>query len=98
MFNSAYCTRCLKHLPEDLFDKKPDGSRKRICRADLTKASKRNAEGDVTIPYSDLIEDLVSNELSKSVTINLIDPDIDETLRISGPIMICNRQGADRGN
>jgi len=64
-----------------------DGSRKRICRDDLAKAAnahKRNAdnsEDKVIIPYSDLIHDLVSNELSRSVAISFVDPDIDESLR-----------------
>ncbi len=33
------------------------------------------------LPYSDLIEGLASNELSRSVTMNHNDPDIDETFR-----------------
>lgn len=78
MSNFIYCTRCLKRLPEDEFELKADGSRKRICKADRAKAA--NKQDEVLIPYSDLIEDLVSHELTRSVSISIADPEIDDSL------------------
>jgi len=78
MSNFIYCTRCLKRLPEDEFELKADRSRKRICKADRAKAA--NKQDEVLIPYSDLIEDLVSHELTRSVSISIADPEIDDSL------------------
>ncbi len=91
MSKSAFCSSCHKFLSEDSFGTKRDGSRKRMCREDLAKAYKAykptatDSEADI-ISYSDLIEELVSHEQSRSVAINLADDNSDETLRNSAAI------------